>query len=119
MSGSGSSTKNLWQLINTLTGRVKAHCTPRADLEDLSETFSAVVTDLSRPARLIPPAADHSPLDDGQPYLEAFSSVTMETVHKQLVAIYEKRATGSVVQHTTSVAEAVHIDPHTFPYRDY
>ena len=39
--------KNLWQLINTLTGRVKAHCAPRADLEDLSKTFSVVVTDTS------------------------------------------------------------------------
>ena len=55
----GDQPKTLWQLINTLTGRVKAHCAPRADLEDLSKTFSAVVTDTSSPARLIPPAANH------------------------------------------------------------
>ena len=117
--GLGSPTKNLWQLINTLTGRVKAHCAPRADLEDLSKPFSAVVTDTSRPARLIPPAADHWPLEDNPPCLEAFSTITTETVYEHLVAIFYRRDLSNWLRrYTRSVAEAVRVDPCIVTHQD-
>ena len=117
--GLGLTNQKICGSLSTLTGRVKAQCAPRADLDDLSKTFSAVVTDASRPARLIPPAANHWSLEDNPPCSEAFSTITTETVYEHLVASNKRDKNNWLRRYTRSVDEAVRVDPCTFTYQDY
>ena len=90
------SPKKLWGLINSLTGRVKSHPPPRASLDSLSNTFSAVVTDVRRPEHLDLPALEGSLNETTLPEcLSAFSPVSVGTVLKHLESIDPRKATGS------------------------
>ena len=95
------SPRKLWSLLNSLTGRVKSHPPPRATLNSLSETFTAIVSDPSRPVHLVQTAETETRCTS-EPSQERrrlrlcqFSSVSAQMVQYLLQNIDSRKATGA------------------------
>ena len=86
--------KKFWKLINDLTGRSKNHPIPQAPLQDLSDQFTSVVTDLERPSQLSAGKIDHADFVNGR-FLESFSTVSATEVYSLLKDLDSSKAPGS------------------------
>ena len=82
--------KAQWNMINTLSGRIKPRTKAKAPLSKLAKTFTSVVTDSSRPQQLPIPSGPQPVLSLG-----AFRLVSSDTVLKHLQHVNPGKATGS------------------------
>ena len=85
--------RKFWQLINSLTGRVKIHPAPKASLTELSAQFSSVVSDPGRPPHLSVNIETPENLDRPSP--GGFANVSATEVCEHLRALDCSKAPGS------------------------
>ena len=82
--------KAQWNMINTLSGRIKPRTEAKAPLSELAKTFTSVVTDSSRRQQLTISSGPQPVLSPG-----AFHLVSSDTVLKHLQPVNPGKATGS------------------------
>ena len=82
--------KAQWNMINTLSGRIKPRTEAKAPLSKLAKTFTSVVTDSSRPQQLPIPSSPQPVLSLG-----AFRLVSSDTMLKYVQHVNPGKATGS------------------------
>eukprot|EP00117_Sycon_ciliatum_P033361 scpid20631/ scgid25685/ Probable RNA-directed DNA polymerase from transposon X-element; Reverse transcriptase len=82
--------RQLWSVINSVTGRKRTHQEPSCGVEAITSAFETVVTDITRPSKLLLPAgppAEHS--------LVSFPPVTVGALERLLQQVNPAKATGS------------------------
>ena len=87
---SATDQRKLWKVMNSVTGRRRAHQQPTASVTDLSTAFSAVVTDPHRPQNLGPPVG---PCRNQS--LLSFPEITVAEVEDLLKNVDPTKSTGS------------------------
>ena len=82
--------RQLWAIMNNVTGRKTQRQTPEAPIETLSAFFGEIVHDPARPAAL---QAPHGPLQ--QTALTSFQPVSVQDVEQCLACVNPHKASGS------------------------
>ena len=87
---SGNDPRKLWQTMNQVTGRQRSCISPKVPMQDLSDTFAAIISDPTRPLRLVPRRNEALQ----RPSLSIFSPVDVASIVSLCRSVDVRKSTG-------------------------